>query len=91
MHGTPVSSAIREHMVSSGELTVQQQEMFDYTDKVAAVAGETPAPDPSGIAEINAAFSTVGNSVLYGQMTAEEAAAEFREQATAILERNNAQ
>lgn len=89
--GTPVSSAIREYMVNSGNLTAQQQEMFDYTDKVAEVAGETPAPDPSGIAEINAAFSTAGNSVLYGQMSAEEAAAEFREQATAILERNNAQ
>ncbi len=89
--GTPVSSAIREYMINSGSLTTQQQEMFDYTDKVAEVAGETPAPDPSGIAEINAVFSTVGNSVLYGQMSADEAAAQFREQATEILERNNAQ
>ena len=72
------------------ELTTQQQEMFDYTDKVAAVAGETPAPDPSGIAEINAAFANVGNSVLYGKMTADEAAAEFRKQVTSILA-NNAQ
>lgn len=89
--GTPVSSAIREHMVNSGNLTTQQQDMFDYTDKVAKIAGQTPAPDPSGIAEINAAFSDAGNSVLYGQMTAQEAAEDFREQAEAILKRNNAQ
>lgn len=89
--GTPVSSAIREYMINSGNLTAQQQEMFDYTDKVAEVAGETPAPDPSGISEINAAFADAGNSVLYGQMTAEDAAASFREQANEILQRNNAQ
>ncbi len=89
--GTPVSSEIREYMINSGNLTVQQQEMFDYTDKVAEVAGETPAPDPSGISEINAAFADAGNSVLYGQMSSEEAAASFREQANEILQRNNAQ
>lgn len=88
--GTPVSSAIREYMVNSGTLTTQQQEMFDYTDKVAEIAGETPAPDPSGISEINAAFANVGNSVLYGKMTADEAAAEFRKQVKSILA-NNAQ
>ena len=88
--GTPVSSAIREFMVNSGNLTVQQQEMFDYTDKVATVAGETPMPDPSGIAEINAAFANAGNSVLYGRMTATEAAADFRKQVETILA-NNAQ
>ena len=71
-------------------MTAQQQEMFDYTDKVAAIAGETPSPDPSGISEINAVFANVGNSVLYGKMTAQEAAAEFRKQVTAILA-NNAQ
>ena len=89
--GTPVSSAIREYMINSGKLTDQQKDMFDYTDKITALAGETPDPDPSGIAEINSEFATAGNSVLYGQLTPEEAAAQFREKATIILERNNAQ
>ncbi|HHV09152.1 MAG TPA: extracellular solute-binding protein [Clostridiales bacterium] len=88
--GTPVSSAIRDYMMKSGTMTEQQVEMFGYVDKAAAVAGKTPAPDPSGIAEVNEAFANAGNSVLYGQATAQEAAATFRKQATEILERNNA-
>jgi multiple sugar transport system substrate-binding protein len=88
--GTPVSSAVRDYMMNSGKMTEQQVEMFGYVDKAAALAGETPAPDPSGIAEVNEAFAKAGNSVLYGQATAAEAAATFREQVTEILERNNA-
>jgi multiple sugar transport system substrate-binding protein len=56
-----------------------------------ATVGETPAADPSGIAEVNEAFASAGNSVLYGQLTSKEAAKQFREKANAILERNNAQ
>ena len=41
------------------------------------------------ISEINKAFNDAGNSVMYGQATAEEAAASFREQANDILQRNN--
>ena len=89
--GTPVSSDVREYLISSGKLTDQQKEAFDYTDKITAVVGETPAADPSGIAEVNEAFASAGNSVLYGQLTPEEAAEQFRAKANEILERNNAQ
>ncbi len=88
--GTPVSSSVREHLIESGKLSDQQKDAFDYTDKIVSVVGETPAADPSGIAEVNEAFATAGNSVLYGQLTSEEAAEQFREKATEILERNNA-
>ncbi len=88
--GTPVSSDIREYLVDGGKLTTQQKDAFDYTDKIADMVGETPAPDPSGIAEVNEAFATAGNSVLYGQLSPEDAAAQFREKATEILKRNNA-
>ena len=87
--GTPVSSSIREYMINSGSLNAQQSEMFEYIDKVTEIAGETPAPDPTGISEVNEAFANAGNSVFYGQVSAEEAAKTFREQATEILERNN--
>ncbi|MGN1141575.1 MAG: ABC transporter substrate-binding protein [Oliverpabstia sp.] len=87
--GTPVSSEIRQYMIDSGMLNDQQIEMFEYIDKAAEIAGETPAPDPTGISEVNEAFANAGNRVFYGQATAEEAAAEFREEANAILERNN--
>lgn len=87
--GTPVSSKVRQYMVDSGKLNDQQIEMFEYVDKAAEVAGDTPAPDPTGIAEVNEAFAKAGNSVFYGQATPEEAAASFRAEANAILERNN--
>jgi multiple sugar transport system substrate-binding protein len=88
--GTPVSSAIRDYMINKGTMTEQQIDMFEYVSKAAKVAGSTPAADPSGISEVNEAFANAGNSVLYGQVTAEEGAATFRKQATEILERNNA-
>ena len=87
--GVPISSSIRDYMVNSGKMTAAQTEMFEYIDKVSEIAGECPAADPSGIAEINEAFANAGNSVAYGQATPEEAAKTFRDKATEILERNN--
>lgn len=89
--GVPVSSKVRDYMKASGKMSVQQNEMFDYVDKASAYTGETPAPDPAGISEVNEAFSNAGNSVFYGQKTPEEAAKTFRKEANAILERNNKQ
>lgn len=87
--GTPVSSEIRDYMVNSGKLNSQQVEMFEYVDTASELAGETPAPDPQGISEVNEAFAKAGNSVFYGQSSAEDAAKTFRKEANAILERNN--
>ena len=87
--GVPISSEIRDYMVNSGKLTQTQIEMFEYADKATEIAGECPAPEPSGISEVNEAFKNAGTSVQYGQTTPEEAAVSFREQVTDILERNN--
>lgn len=87
--GVPISSDIREYMLNTGNMTATQTEMFEYIDKVTAIAGDCPSADPGGVAEINKAFNDAGNSVQYGQATADEAAKTFREQATEILERNN--
>ena len=87
--GTPVSSTAREYLVGSGMLNEQQKQMFDYVDIAAPLCGETPAPDPVGIAEVNQAFKDAAYSVFYGQVSAEEAAASFREQANSILATNN--
>ena len=67
----------------------QQIAMFEGVDAAAELCGETPAPDPAGISEVNEAFKNAANSVYYGQASAEDAAATFREEANAILERNN--
>jgi len=87
--GTPISAKVREYMVASGKMTPQQEEMFEYTDKVAEIAGDCPPADPNGQAEIDEAFANAGNSVMYGEATAKEAAKTFRTQANEILERNN--
>lgn len=87
--GTPASSEIRQHMIDSSKLNPQQQEMFQYVDDAAVLCGDTPAPDPVGMSEINEAFKNVANSAFLGQATPEEAAKDFREQAEQILSRNN--
>ncbi len=87
--GTPVSSEIREYLRSNGSLSEKQVEMFDYVDIAAEIAGETPAPDPAGISEINTALKEAATSVFYGAATAEEAAATFRTTVNDILTRNN--
>lgn len=87
--GTPVSSKIRESMIDSGEMSVQQEEMFNYVDEAADLCGETPAPDPIGMSEVNEAFKNAANSAFYGQTTPDEAAAAFRKEADEILARNN--
>lgn len=87
--GTPVSASIRQYMIEGGNLGTQQIEMFEGVDAAAVLCGETPAPDPIGMAEVNAAFADAANSVYYGQTTAEDAAANFRAEANEILARNN--
>lgn len=87
--GTPVSSAIRQYLIDGGKMGEQQIAMFEGVDAAAALCGETPAPDPAGISEVNEAFKKAANSVYYGQASAEDAAAAFREEADAILARNN--
>ena len=87
--GTPVSSKVREHMVSAGNLSEQQKAMFQATDDAIALCGETPDPDPVGMAEINTALKNAAYSVFYGQISPEEGAAKFRTDAEAILSRNN--
>lgn len=87
--GTPVSSVVREYLSNAGNMTPQQEEMFEYVDLAEELCGETPAPDPVGMSEINEAFNNAAYSAFYGQITPEAAAAQFREEANAILERNN--
>lgn len=87
--GVPSSGAAREYMKNSGDLNKQQEAMFQFVDEAMALCGETPAPDPVGMAEVNTAFKEAAYSAFYGQVSAAEAAADFRAQANEILARNN--
>ena len=86
--GIPASSTVRDYLQTK-ELTDQERDMFSYYDVAASLAGECPPPDPAGIAEVNKAFSTIMDLVMYGQIDSTEAAASFRQQANEILNRNN--
>lgn len=86
--GIPASSTVRDYLQTK-ELTDQAKDMFAYYDVAASLSGECPPPDPAGITEVNKAFSTIMDQVMYGQIGTAEAAASFRQQANDILSRNN--
>lgn len=86
--GMPVSSKIRDVLLESGNLSKQQVEMFHYTEKEKDLIGSIVPPEPCGITEINKLFMNAGNSVFYGQKTAQEAAREFIEAANEVLAKN---
>ncbi len=87
--GTPSVSTAREHLTSSGNLTAQQQDMFSFATEAADYCGETPAPDPSGISEVNSKFKDIAYSLYYDQVTPAEAAQELFDEANSILASNN--
>lgn len=87
--GTPSSSIARDFLTGSGKMAPQQEDMFAYVDLAAEMAGDTPAPDPTGMSEVNKAFADACNAAFYEQMSPEEAAASFRKKADEILARNN--
>lgn len=84
--GVPVSDVVRKAIKS--ELTPLQQDMFAYADVATTFAAKIDPPDPAGSGEIVALLDDCVNQVLYGKKTSAEAAAEFREKANEILERN---
>lgn len=83
--GVPISSAVREQMIQTGILSEQEVEMFQYIEKAEKISGALPAPEPTGISEINEEFNRVGTAVFYEQMTAEDGAKEFRAAVERIL------
>ncbi|MDR1639256.1 MAG: sugar ABC transporter substrate-binding protein [Clostridiales bacterium] len=85
--GVPVSSKIRSYLKTS--LNKQQQDMFDYIDLITAHSTQAPPPDPQGISEVNKLLIDTIDQVLYGRITPDEAAKNFRSEADAILARNN--
>ena len=87
--GTPSASNARDHLTGAGALTEKQIEMFDFVSDAADYCGSTPAPDPSGISEVNTQFKDIAYSVFYGQATPAEAAQTFFDTTNSILASNN--
>lgn len=87
--GVPSVSNVREFLINSGKMDEKQKEMFEYADTVLEFSGKAPAPDPIGIAEVGESFKNSAYKAFYGQISTEEAAANFRKEADEILARNN--
>lgn len=87
--GVPAPANVREFLINSGKMDEKQKEMFEYADTVIEFSGETPAPDPIGIAEVGESFKNSAYKAFYGQISTKEAAENFRKEANEILARNN--
>lgn len=83
--GVPIAAKVRESMYPT--LDEVGQGMFDYMDEVAKYSREVPYEAP-GAGTVMQAFDRAYEALAYGQMTPEQAAQSFREEANEILSRN---
>ncbi|MCI3924647.1 extracellular solute-binding protein [Paenibacillus sp. TRM 82003] len=84
--GVPVSSVVKEELKPS--LSAEQAKVFDYIAWAESNSSAGDPPDPIGAAEVMAAFKTYDEMMKFGQITAEEAAKEFRDEVNSILAKN---
>jgi len=86
--GVPIMSTVRNALKPSLEPEVKQT--FDFMDLVGRVASRPPYLEPIGQIEIGDLLNkTLVEPLGYGKMTPKEAAARFRQEATAVLKRTN--
>ncbi len=82
--GVPIVPQVREAI--EGVVPPIQQQVFQYIGEVEPVAAPINPPDPAAHAKILAdVYNPLIDQLLYGEINAEQAAAQFREQATAVL------
>lgn len=82
--GVPIVPAVREAIAAS--VPPIQQKIFAYISEVEQVAAPINPPDPAAHAKILAdVYNPLIDQLMYGELSAEEAARQFREQAAPIL------
>jgi multiple sugar transport system substrate-binding protein len=82
--GVPIVPEVREAIEAS--VPPIQQQVFSYISEIESVAAPINPPDPAAHAKILAdVYNPLIDQLLYGELSAAEAAAQFREQATAVL------
>ncbi|HEY0603775.1 MAG TPA: extracellular solute-binding protein [Herpetosiphonaceae bacterium] len=85
--GVPISKAVQEYL--KPKVPAAQQKVFDLLAYVEQHHSDLDAPDPPNSRQvIDEAYAPLMDQVLYGQMSPEDAAPQFREQANAILSAN---
>lgn len=81
--GVPISSAVRDHLSDKVSETVEKT--FDYLEVVAQYTKEADPLSPPGETEVRGIFSRTIEALKYGQLSPEEAASDFVQQAENIL------
>jgi multiple sugar transport system substrate-binding protein len=84
--GVPVSSVVKEELKPL--LTPEQAQVFEFVAWADQNSSAGDGPDPIGAAEVMALFKTYDEMMKFGQITAEEAATKFRQEADKILAKN---
>lgn len=85
--GVPISKAVQEYL--KPKVAPAQQKAFELLAYVEQHHSELDAPDPPNSRQvIDEVYAPLMDQVLYGQMSPEDAAKQFREQANAILSEN---
>jgi len=83
--GVPISSKIREGI--RPYLSDAEKVLFDYIDVAVKHSSSYETIFPTGHAEVRALLKTIYEKILYGELTPEKAAKEFREKANNILQK----
>ncbi|UOQ86869.1 ABC transporter substrate-binding protein [Gracilibacillus salinarum] len=85
--GVPIAGTVRDHL--RDKLDDAGKKMFDYVEMAQDYANPIDPPDPQGATEVETLYvREVEEPIYYGQVTPEEAAANFREKANEILAKN---
>lgn len=83
--GVPIKAEIRDAL--SADLSEIDQKVFDYIDLVTDHSSPIDSNFPPEASEVIAALEDIDELVTYGEITPEEGATQFREEATDILNR----
>jgi multiple sugar transport system substrate-binding protein len=85
--GVPISSKVQEYL--KPKVDPAQQKAFELLAYVEEHHSELDAPDPPNSRQvIQEAYLPIMDQVLYGQLSVEDGAKQFREQANALLSAN---
>lgn len=84
--GVPVSSVVKEALIP--ELEPAQAKVFEFISWAEQNSSPGNGPDPIGAGEVIDAIDSITEQLYFDQITPEQAAVQFREQANSILSRN---
>ncbi len=81
--GAPVSTVVQEEI--SSEVSDAQAQVFEYVTWAGENSSPMGAPDPAGAGEIIELLTNLSEQIIYGEISAEDGAENFRNQAGSIL------